>query len=539
MGHSLYALLNRKYGRTIDGATRREFLKATLAASAGLLISRSIAMGDTPRPKRNGLRVAVIGAGFSGLACAYELMSAGYDVTVIEARDRVGGRVLSFGDFIDKRNVEGGGELIGSNHPTWVAYQQHFGLEFLDVTEDKDAEAPIMLGGKRLSKEESDGLWDDISKASNLLNDVSAKVDIDQPWKTPDAALLDKKTTKAWIDSLDVSALCKAGLVAQFEANNGQAIEKQSFLGNLAQIAGGGGEKYWTESEVYRCKGGNQSLAFELAKKIGDRLILGLPVSSVNGRGDKMIVTCADDRTIECDDVVLAVPPTVWKRISFTPGLPEALMPQMGMNVKYLAHVKRRFWKDKKLSPDSLTDSLVNMTWDGTDAQEGDDNVELTGFSGGPAAEKALAIAKDQRDAEYGKMLELLYPGFGENFVKSRFMDWPNEKFTGGGYSFPAPGQVTTVGPLLYKGAGRLHFVGEHTCYKFVGYMEGGLNSGVSLAKRLADRDGVAMTIRKATSAPTSEPAEKASATAEKAPPAAEKAPPAIEKTSTAPALVK
>jgi monoamine oxidase len=62
-----------------------------------------------------------------------------------------------------------------------------------------------------------------------------------------------------------------------------------------------------------------------------------------------------------------------------------------------------------------------------------------------------------------------------------------------GGYSFPAPGQVTTVGPLMYKGVGnRLHFAGEHACYKFAGYMEGALNSGVSLARRLAARDGVA-----------------------------------------------
>ena len=75
-------------------------------------------------------------------------------------------------------------------------------------------------------------------------------------------------------------------------------------------------------------------------------------------------------------------------------------------------------------------------------------------------------------------------------------MNWPNEIWTAAGYSFPAPGQVTTVGPILRAGLGRLHFAGEHTCYKFVGYMEGALNSGVSLAKRIAVRDaGVAARI--------------------------------------------
>ena len=75
-------------------------------------------------------------------------------------------------------------------------------------------------------------------------------------------------------------------------------------------------------------------------------------------------------------------------------------------------------------------------------------------------------------------------------FVKSRFMDWPAAAWTRCSYSFPAPGQVTTVGPLLYRGIGdRLHFAGEHACYKFVGYMEGALQSGVAIARRLARRD--------------------------------------------------
>jgi monoamine oxidase len=70
-------------------------------------------------------------------------------------------------------------------------------------------------------------------------------------------------------------------------------------------------------------------------------------------------------------------------------------------------------------------------------------------------------------------------------------MDWPSDPWTQTGYSFPAPGQVTTVGPILRQGLGRLHFAGEHTCFAFVGYMEGALNSGVALARRIAKRDGV------------------------------------------------
>ena len=109
---NLYAQLYRRYGRP-DGITRRDMLQRSLAAAAGILLSERF----------NGLaraaagRVVVIGGGFSGLAAAYELSRAGYEVTVAEARNRVGGRVISFSDLVPGKNVEGGGELIGSNHP--------------------------------------------------------------------------------------------------------------------------------------------------------------------------------------------------------------------------------------------------------------------------------------------------------------------------------------------------------------------------------------------------------------------------------------
>src|SRR5690606_10488883 len=126
MSRSLFARLARRHGPPVDSAARRAFLKASLATSAGLLLSGRAARAAL-RPAWGAKRVVVVGAGFGGLACAYELRSAGYDVTVVEARDRVGGRVLSFADFVPGRVVEGGGELIGSNHPTWVGYAERFG----------------------------------------------------------------------------------------------------------------------------------------------------------------------------------------------------------------------------------------------------------------------------------------------------------------------------------------------------------------------------------------------------------------------------
>ena len=144
------------------------------------------------------------------------------------------------------------------------------------------------------------------------MNDDARKVDPDEPWKADNAAALDRKTTKDWIDALEGSELLKKAVWIQLAADNGQDPSRQSYLGNLTQVAGGGVEKYWTESEVYRCKGGNQQLATKLAEAVGrGRVVLRLPVTAVDVKGrDVIVVTCADGRTLECDDVVLAAPPT-------------------------------------------------------------------------------------------------------------------------------------------------------------------------------------------------------------------------------------
>jgi monoamine oxidase len=491
MSQTLFSLLQRKHGNPADGLTRREMLRATLAASAGLLVSNQIAFGQATKP---GKRIVVIGAGFSGLAAAYELVSAGYDVTVYEARNRVGGRVISFTDFVPNKVVEGGGELIGSNHPTWVAYKDRFKLDFLDVTEDKDHEAPIVLGGQKLASEESDKLWEEMKAALSLLNKDAALVgDPFQPWKTRDAEVLDRRTLSSWIQSLNVSPLCKTGIDTQMSANNGMRTEWQSYLGNLAMVKGGGLEKYWTDSEVYRCAGGNQSLARKLLAGIGaTRVQLRTPVRRVDlTHRDRVTITLASGQTVEADDVVLAVPPSIWNKIGFEPALRVEIAPQMGTNVKYLMALKGQFWKAAELAPDYLSDGPVNMVWHQTDGQKGP-GASLCAFSGSTSAEACREWTPTERRAHYVKELSKAYSGLSANLLKDRFMDWPGDAWTRAAYSFPAPGQVTVQGPLLREGVGgRLHFAGEHTCYAFVGYMEGALNSGVAVAKRLATRDGV------------------------------------------------
>jgi monoamine oxidase len=490
MTRSVYRRIQALAGRK-PGTSRRELLAAGLGGAAVGLLPRSL--GRASRAGA-GRRVVVVGAGFAGLACARELAALGYDVTVVEARNEVGGRVRSSDRFVTGRNVEFGGELIGSNHPNWVRYQQELGLEFVELSEDEELEQPVWLGGRRLDRAAAKQLLAEMDEVFLGIDADAEHVDADQPWTGERAEAFDRRSTASWLAGIEASDLCKQALAVELYANNGQALERQSYLGNLCQVKGAGGaQPYRDESEIWRCRGGNQQLARALAAKIGEaRVVLGLPVTAIACGGRNAKVTCRDGRTLECDDVVLAVPPSVWAKIRIEPALPAELAPQMGSNVKFFVSLDGRFWRESGLEQYGLSDGQLAMTWEGTDGQDGAGEVVMVGFSGGPAAEVLAALPAVEREEACLAELERLYPGLREHLAgKSAFMDWTKEPWTRAGYSFPAPGQITTQGPVLRRGLGKLHFAGEHTCYKFVGYMEGALESGAGLARRIAERDGV------------------------------------------------
>jgi monoamine oxidase len=457
-------------------------LRTSLAAGAGLLLSARA----WPQAASRG-RVVVIGAGFAGLAAAFELRSAGFDVHVVEARTRLGGRVLSFRDFVPGKVVEGGAELVGSNHLTWMSYAERFRLEFLDVTEEADAESPILLQGRRLSASEAEALWEEMEAALGTMNADAATIpDADRPWTAPRAAALDARTVGHWLSGLNVSPQCREAIDAMLTADNGVRTEWQSYLGHLAMVRGGGLEKFWTDSEVYRCRGGNQQLAEKLAEAIGaDRIALGKAATHVATTAHGATVRLADGSRLEADHVILAVPPGTWTRIGFDPLLPAQLAPQMGANIKFLMRVRSPFWRRAGLSPDLLCTGPVQLTWNQTDGQPGV-GTAMVAFSGGPAAEECRSWTPEERTRRYMAALSPVYGALPASLLRTRFMDWPGDAWTKASYSFPAPGQITSFGQTLWDGLGPLHFAGEHCACAFTGYMEGALHSGVSVARRIA-----------------------------------------------------
>lgn len=457
-------------------------------------------------------KIIIIGAGFAGLCAAYELKGLGYDVTVYEARDRVGGRVHSLSSFINGKTVEGGAELIGSNHPLWCNYKRIFKLRFSD-TEDY-GNSPVRMHGRTLTFEEGEKLTDEMDKHFEKLNRLAeCIVDPFEPWTNPDAARLDRMSLKKWLHSLKCSSQAsrdaRDAIGQQLTADNGVPASQQSMLAVLAMIKGHGVDRYWVDTELFRCKGGNDRLAKKFQKALGKNVVrLNTQVSSIYKKNGK--VTVALRRTVlrkrrnqrsvvrlsadTADDIILAIPPSVWKLITFKDKDLRAQLtqaPALGANVKYLFGLKRRFWQDFSSSP-TLTDAdgPVDLTWETTEESKSPDYA-LVAFSGATHAKKLVRLtARGTRHGACLRQLEIPYPGITDEIVAKKFMDWPKEKFTRGSYYFPRVNEVIRWGPFWKNGyGGWLHFAGEHTSYAFMGYMEGALSSGFRLAHRLAIRD--------------------------------------------------
>jgi monoamine oxidase len=430
-------------------------------------------------------KVAVVGAGLAGLSAAFELQSVGYDVAVFEAQGEVGGRVKSRNDIVNDRTMEEGGELIGLNHRAWWSHKDKFDLHFHEVHEGKDA--VVILGGKRIVGTRAKQLHREMIAAQRRNNDAARAIKAHEPWASRRAAHLNGQSLVQGLAKIPMSRLCRLAFIEMLQADNGVEAGNQSWLGNLAMIKGGGLRRFWNDSETHRCVGGAQTLPERFQAEL-KTVHLNAVVTHLDIGPTGVRVTYNRDSPMEFDDVVLAIPPTMWRRpLSITPALPKKFDVQFGRNVKFLLDVRKDSWLP--VNPDAATDGPVDITWEGTFDQAGP-RAGMVGFSGAKNADICCAWKRRRRD--YLAALNSIFPTMTSTAGKDEFVDWPANKWTLGAYSFTAPQEIMRVGALMRTPYhGRLHFAGEHTSYAFPGYMEGALESGLRVAEQIARRDQI------------------------------------------------
>ncbi len=454
---------------------------------AGLGLAASLAGCATAQTRPIGARIVVVGAGLAGLSCAYEMRAAGFDVTVLEARNRIGGRVFSRSDIAAGSGiVEFGGELIGANHLHWQAYALHFGLPLMEIAADEGLQSPVLINGQVYAAEEADRLYEAMTPGEDALTLAADGVDAAKPWRTPNAAALDAQSVGAFVEALGLVPDAAHAVHLSLACDNAVPTGRQSFLALLAMIKAHGGADFWTLSETHRCWGGNQQLAERFAQALGpERLMLETPVTAIAPRaGGGARVTTRAGANLDCDVAVLAIPPSLWAGLDLDP-LPPRL--QSGPALKHFTVSALRPTEFATVSQYALTDELPTMTWDGLDGQ-GSTEAVLVGFAGGDLAARASAMSTEQRDALIAATYDKLYPSLRQNTLRYFTANWPRDPFTQTGYSFPAPGQITRLRDQLIRGYPHLAFAGEHLSTGFPGYMEGALGSGVTLSRALATR---------------------------------------------------
>ena len=503
MPGALFSRLNRSFGPPpVTHERRTATLQKIETATEHYPLQLETLAEIAPRMAETS--VVVIGAGFAGLTAGWWLATHGFKVTVLEARNRVGGRVHTKRE--ERRILECGGELIGRNHANWLRLSRYFGLGMSPVTTDEDYSAaglrsPMRLSGESIKVDDQETLYDEMRRALKTLDPLAAKVEALTPWESKLKGK-DGASVADWMKTLKgLSDRTRAALRFQLECDQTLPVESQSLLGLLAAVKGGSltdlsdrkrqqPSEFWTETEVYRCAQGNDKLAQCLQSEIeerGGKVLLSTPATKIKLDSNDVCV-CTDGKDFKGDWVVVAVPPSCWKRIEF-PFSTEPYGISWGPAFKFLANTTKRFWMRDSLSPNG-TDNQFGMVWEGTDNEDGSrGDPELTVFAGGPSAD---LVPKESDPEQYFRSgLTNLYEGFGSEVGETTPVNWTTEEWTMAGYSCPTKGQVTTAAKRLYEPNGRLVWAGEHTCMGFFGYMESALQSGMHAAQLIGKEEGI------------------------------------------------
>src|SRR5215217_4353650 len=239
--------------------------------------------------------VVVVGAGFAGITAARELQRQGLDVVVLEARDRVGGRVLSE-PIGDGKVVEVGGQWVGPGQDRLYALAREVGIETFPT--HSEGENVIEFRGElkrytgtipRLGA----AVLADVGQAQLKLDRMARKVDVEAPWRTPGAERLDSQTFWTWMRRNVYTAggrtLMELGIEAVWAAEPADV----SLLHVLFYIASAGGYDLLLDTaggaQQDRFVGGSQLVAQRAAQDLGDRLVLGAPVRRIVHRGERLV----------------------------------------------------------------------------------------------------------------------------------------------------------------------------------------------------------------------------------------------------------
>jgi monoamine oxidase len=462
--------------------------------------------------KMPSVEVAVVGAGLAGLTAARRIAAAGHSVVVLEARDRVGGRLLNE-EIGDGNVVEMGGQWIGPTQHRLAALAAELGIDTFPthdtgrhllevrgkVTSFTGALTDARLTLLRdLSRAISPLALADFEQARARLDRMARKVPLESPWTAPKAAEWDSQTLASWVarntHSRGARHLFDLATEAVWAAEPGDV----SLLHVLFYTRSGGGFNTLVGTDggaqQDRFHGGSQRMALSMAEQLGaERLRLAAPVRRIEHDRDGVTVTADGPDgelaglSLRARRAIVAIPPTLAGRIVYDPLLPARRdqltqrMPQ-GTVIKTMAIYERPFWREEGLSGQATSElGPARVVFDNS-PPDGRPGVLLGFLEGRLARQWGARPAAERRDAVLAGHARL----FGRPAAKPvRFIEqvWAEEEWTRGCYGcLMTPGGWTEYGEALRAPIGPLHWAGAETASVWNGYMDGAVGSGEDAA---------------------------------------------------------
>lgn len=451
--------------------------------------------------------MAIVGAGLSGLTAAQKLLDAGKTVAVIEARDRIGGRIWTH-NLKNGGVTELGAAFVGPTQDRVLSLMEELRIEsfneynegsYLAFFEDQRLEYPSAAPLPPLD----DATMEQIIEVMERIDELVAGINVKEPWESPSASRYDSITLQDWAYDIVTTNTGRQVFEVAVASIWSVTSKQLSLLYALSYVAGAGNETTpgTFERLIFTSGGGQESriaggaglIPERLADKIGrDKIRLSTPIESITRQECGFHLLQAKDKSFLARKVIVAMSPPVAARITYSPPLaPERqeLMKRMfmGNEGKMNAIYKKPFWRELGLSGEALSATgTVRATFDASpaDASYG----AILGFIG---AEQMKEL-DNATEAEIQTLVKRDYVRYfgpqaadAEEWVLVR---WDNEEYSlGGPTALAGPNMLTRLGAALRKPCGGIHWAGTETSDYWIGYMDGAIRSGERVAREILE----------------------------------------------------
>lgn len=437
--------------------------------------------------------VAIVGAGAAGLTAANDLRKAGLSVVVLEARERVGGRLWT--EEIDGAMLELGGQWVSPDQHALIETLADLGLETYERYRDGDSvyvgpngEARRFRGEMFPVAPETERVIDEITER---LDAMVAEIDPDRPWAHERAAEWDAISWDAWLrQQTDDDEAVRNLAFATGSAMLTKPTHSFSLLQSLLMAASAGSYSHLVDADFIldkRVVGGLQQVPLRLAERLGEDVLLNQPVRTIEYT-DAGAVLRTDELTVRARRVVLAVAPVLYNRITFVPPLPRLKhqMHQhfsMGFVIKVHAVYDRPFWREQGLSGTAFSPyELSHEAYDNTNHE--DERGTLVAFVSDRTADDLFRLSADERRERILESLSHYYGPQAKEPIVYYESDWGSEEWTRGAYA-----ASFDLGGLTRYGAEQLELVDplHVACSDLAGLGYQHVDGAIRMGHRVAD----------------------------------------------------